>query len=292
MEQLKKKISYSVIRYSPSELRGEIINVGLLFHDILDKRVRYFMLDEKSNKLKAIMENETEINIYKTYKDILEFYLEKSKENISGLVGDMRIASYYDEDFMKKMYDYYKEQSIILSSPNTAYTKNEEKLFETILKRYVGESNVDIEKTNTMTAKKYMKKVFDSNENLSRRIKSDITIKPIKDLDDLEVKIDFSFKNGTWNYMQAIPKISKNNKNLEWFSKIELMLKNEEIRTSKIHLLYKDSDLIEDKAAYNLLRYLKKEYKNIDIYDIDKQKEIDSLCEYIETKGQILEDVV
>lgn len=287
MEQLKKKISYSVIRYSTSELKGEIINVGLLFHDFLDKKVRFFMLDEKSNKLKAIIENETEINLYKTYKDILEYYLEKSKEGMSGIVGNMYVASYYDEDFMNNMYEYYKEQNIVFSKPNIAFTKNEEKLFETILERYIGESNVDIEKTTTMTAKKYMKKVFDSNKDLSKRIKADVVIKPIKNLDDLEVKIDFTFKNGQWNYMQAIPKISKINKNLEWFSKIELLLKNEEIRESKIHLLYKHSEVIEDKATYNLLQYLKNEYKNINIHDIDKQNEVNSLCEHIQSEGQI-----
>lgn len=292
MEQVKKKISYSVIRYTPNELKGEIINVGLLFHNLPDKRVKYFMLDEKSNKLKAIMESETELNLYKTYRDILEFYLDKSKEDISGVVGNMYVASYYDEEFMNKMYDYYKEQSLLFSKPNVAFTKDEEKLFETILKRYVGEDNINLEKTTTLNAKKYMKKVFDSNVNLSKRIKSDVVIKPIKDLNDLEVKIDFTFKNGKWNYMQAIPKITKANKNLEWFSEIQLMLQNEEIRESKIHLLYKESDFIDDKATYNLLRYLRKQYKNVSIYNVDKRSEVDSLCEYIETEAQVLENAV
>jgi hypothetical protein len=281
-----------VIRYTPNELKGEIINVGLLFHNLPDKRVKYFMLDEKSNKLKAIMESETELNLYKTYRDILEFYLDKSKEDISGVVGNMYVASYYDEEFMNKMYDYYKEQSLLFSKPNVAFTKDEEKLFETILKRYVGEDNINLEKTTTLNAKKYMKKVFDSNVNLSKRIKSDVVIKPIKDLNDLEVKIDFTFKNGKWNYMQAIPKITKANKNLEWFSEIQLMLQNEEIRESKIHLLYKESDFIDDKATYNLLRYLRKQYKNVSIYNVDKRSEVDSLCEYIETEAQVLENAV
>lgn len=291
MEQFKKKISYSVIRYSPNELKGEIINVGLLFHDLLDKKVRYFMLDEKSNKLKAIMENETEINLYKTYKDILEFYLEKSKEDISGVVGNMYIASYYDEDFMNNMYNYYKEQNIMFSKPNIAYTKNEEKLFETILKRYVGESNVNIEKSTTMTAKKYMKKVFDSNENLSKRIKSDVIIKPIKDLDDLEVKIDFTFKNGVWNYMQTIPKITTSSKNSEWFSRIQLILDSNIATQSKIHLLYKKSDFIQDKATFHLLQYLKNKYNTLETHDVDEKSDVDNLCEYIQTEAQILENV-
>ncbi len=290
MEQSKKKIKYSVIRYSPDELKGEIINVGLLFHDSFEKQIKIFMLDEYSNKLKAVLEDETEVSMYKTNKEILEFYLEKSKDNLSGVAGNMSIASYYDANFMEKIYEYYERQNISLSKPNIAYTKNIDNLFKTILKRYIGEKNIDdIEKTSTMTAKKYMKKVFESNENLNKRVKSDIVIKPIKKVNDLEIKIDFTFKNGKWNYMQTIPKLSKkNNKTLEWFSKVELMLKNEEIRNSKIHLLYKNSDFIEDMTTYNLLKYLKSEYENIDIHDIDKQSEVANLCNYIESEGQIL----
>ena len=92
--------------------------------------------------------------------------------------------------------------------------------------------------------------------------------------------------------MQAIPKVLSNSKNTEWFSKIELMLKNDEIRKSKIHLLYKDSDLKKDSSAYNLLNYLKNSYDNIDIHDIDKSNEVDNLCNYIEREGQVLDQEV
>lgn len=292
MEQARKKITYSIIRYSPSELKGEVVNVGLLFHDFAEKQVKIFMLDEYSNKLKALLENQTEMNMYKTDREILEYYLDKSKEDISGVVGDLNIASYYDENFMDQMYEYYKNQKIILSKPNVAFTRNSEALFKTILKKYVGENNVDVEKAATMNAKKYMKKIFKENENLNKRIQSDKIIRPIKDLDDLEVKIDFSFKNGRWNYMQAIPRPVTPNKNTEWFSKVQLLLDSDINNDSRIHLLYKQSDFYEDIATYNLLMYLKGRYSNLDIHNIDKQTEVKNLCNYIETEGQILVEEV
>lgn len=292
MEKSKRRISYSIIRYSPDDLKGEIINVGLLLHDYLDKKVKFFMLDEKSTKLRAILDDKDELNLYKTSRDILEFYLEKSKDDISGLVGNFYIASYYDEDFMMKMYEFYQNEKIRFSKPNIAYTKNEKMLFDTILKRYVGEKNVILEKTTTMTAKKYMKKIFTDNENLTKRIKLDYTIKPIKELDDLEVKIDFTFKNGVWNYMQTIPKITSNNKNTEWFSKIQLILESDSKINSKVHLIYKNSDFVEDESTSNLLKYLKVKYTNLDVHDIDKQDDINSLCDYIENEGEIFQDVI
>ena len=291
MEQSKTKVSYSVVRYSPDTVKGEIINVGLILYDYSHKSVISFLLDEKSYKLKAILDNSVEYDVYKTDREFIEFYLKKSKDDISGIVGEINIASYYDEMFLNSLYEYFEGRRLRLSTPSIAYTKDSKKLFDTILKRYVGESNLEPEKTNIMTAKRYMKKVFDENEKLKNKIVSDVIIKPIKELDDIKIKVDFSFKNGVWNYMQAIPNTSQQNRNIEWFSKIELMLQSREVQHSKIHLLYKKSDIIEDMATYNLLKYLDLKYDNIKILDVDKKREVQNLCEYIETEAQILEVV-
>lgn len=288
MDQSKKKIVYSIIRFSPDQLKEEIINVGLVFHNIQDKKVKCYMIDEKSPKLRSITENETERILYKTYKEMLEYYIKNSKKDISGVVGDVYIASYYEEDYINKLYDYYREEKLVLSEPNIGYTKNEDKLFETILNRYVGKSNVEVDKINTMTAKKYIKGIFNSNENLRKRIENDKIINPIKELSDLEVKIDFSFKNLKWNYMQVIPKINKNNKNEDWFSKVQLLL-DSNTEDSQIHLLYKMSDLINDEGTLNLLNYLRNRYNSIEIHDLDKDGEVKSLCERIELEGEIIE---
>ncbi|MCI6693805.1 MAG: DUF3037 domain-containing protein [Clostridium sp.] len=288
MNQNKKKILYSIVRFSPDELKGEIINTGVVFHNIEEKRVKYYLIDDKSPKLKAVVENDVEINLYKTYKEMLEYYIDNSKDDISGVVGELCIASFYDDEYMNKLYKYYEDKKMSLSEPNIAYTKNESKLFETILNRYVGKSNVEIEKVNTMTAKRYIRKIFSSNENLKKRIENDKIIKPIKELTDLEVKIDFSFKNIKWNYMQAIPKINKNNKNEDWFSKVQLLL-DSNTEESKIHLLYKMSDIVNDEGTLNLLNYLKNRYSSIEIHDLDKDIEVKNLCDRIELEGRILE---
>lgn len=288
MEQSKTKVSYSIVRYIPDYLKGEVINIGLLMYNYSERTVRSFLLDDKSFKIKAILNNEVECDIYRTDKEILEYYLEKSKEDISGMVGKVYIASYHEKNFLNKMYEYYKDKNLILSEPNIAYTKNEEKLFDAILKKYVGDKYIETEKTSVLTAKKYMKKIFEDNANLKKRIKSDVIIKPILGMDDLEIKVDFSFKNGTWNYMQAIPRVIQHNKNLDWYSKVELMLNCDQAKEAKIHLLYKTSDVVHDRATYNLLVYLSKKYSNVDLHDVDKQKEVDKLCKYIEDEAEEL----
>ncbi|MDM0721952.1 DUF3037 domain-containing protein [Clostridium perfringens] len=291
MEKMKKKILYSVVRYSPDSIKGEIINVGLIFHNIEDAKVKYFLLDEKANKLKALFVNKAEKNLYKSYKEILEFYLMKSKDDMSGIVGGTYIASYFDSDFMYKLYEYFSGKEMVLSQPNIAFTKNETKFFETILNRYIGESNVDFKKNTSLTAKKYLKKIFNESEILRKKVKSDVSVKPIKELDDLEIKIDFTFKNNNWNYMQTIPNVENKNKNTEWFSKMQLLL-DAEFESTKIHLIYKKSDIYEDKATFHLLKYLKNRYNNLEIHNIDSKSSVDRLCNYIEKEGEILEEVI
>lgn len=290
MEQSKRKISYSIIRYSPDEIKGEVLNVGLLMFNYLDNKAKFYLLNEKSPKLKAIFENKVETNIYKSNKDFLEYYLSNNKD-LSGFVGEIYIGSYCDQDFMDRSYEYFKNKEMTLSKPIIAFTKNEDKLFEVILKRYVGESHLDFGKAATVTAKKYMRNIIDSNENLKKRIKSDTIIQPIKDLSNIKVKVDFTFKNGIWNYMQAIPNVT-NNKDVEWFSKIQLLLESEDIKNSKLRLLYKMSELNDDISTLSAIKYLDSKHDNIIILDMDQQAKVNELCEYIENNGQILENVI
>lgn len=291
MEIAKKKIAYSIIRYSPDEIKGEVINIGLLFHNFEDTKVKFFLLDEKSFKIRALIDNEVELRTYKSFKDVFEYYIDNCRKDMSGIVGEKYIASYYEEDFVQKVYKHYLGKEIFLSKVNYAFTKDENKLFEVILKRYIGESNIDIEKTSTLTAKKYLKQIINNNENLAKRVKSDVIIKPIKELEDFEVKIDFTFKNGVWNYMQTIPKITNKNKNADWFSKIQLIL-DSELDMSKIHLVYKKSDILLDSSTLHLLNYLKTKYSNLSIYDIDEKMNLINLCSYIEAEAQVFEDAV
>ncbi|CUN66821.1 MULTISPECIES: DUF3037 domain-containing protein [Clostridium] len=286
----KKKIVYSIIRYEPDEIRGEVVNIGVVLYSNEDAKVKYYILDENSIKLKGILENEVELKTYKSYKDVFEYYIEECKEDMAGIVGEVYISSYLESDFINKLYNHYLNKPLHLSKENIAITADEDLLFNTLLKRYVGKSNIDIDKATTLNAKKYMKQIFSSNDKLTKKVISDFVIKPIKELDDLEVKIDFTFKNGKWNYMQTIPKITSKNKNADWFSKIQLILdaKND----SNLYIIYKYSDILEDNSTLHLLKYLQNRYGNLQLCDIEDNKSINNLCDYIEKEGQILDLVV
>lgn len=143
-----------------------------------------------------------------------------------------------------------------------------------------------------MTAKKYMKKVFEDTNLLGEKVKIDMILNPIQELKDLQVKVDFTFKNGVWNYMQTIPSSNSPNKNSEWFAKTQLILDMISDKDAKIHLLYKNSDFNEDVSTHNLIHYLKSTNKKITTLDIDKKEDVEKLCDYIKEEGELLNNIV
>lgn len=289
MGNQKQKIYYSIIRYMADELKGEILNVGALVYCFEEKSIRWSMIEETSNKLKSILDTKVDLLKYKTNKEVLEFYLNNSSKSLLGDVGEINIASYYEEDFLEKIHKKYIVGNLTVSNPNLGYTKDIDMFFNTILKRYVGEKNLPKE-SSTISAKKYMKNLFEDTKLLGTKVKSDYVISPIEELESLKIKIDFTFKNGIWNYMQAIPKLNTMNKNTEWFAKIQLMLESLKDEDAKIHLLYKLSEIQEDKETSDLIKYLK-EHSNDKIVtlNIEKEVEVIKLCDYINSEAESLD---
>lgn len=285
----RKAVWYSIIRYSPNELNAEIINVGLILHSTEDKaRVKLLMLDENSNKLRAVIGNKVGLNTYKTYKEALEYYLMKSKDDLSGTVGAVTIASYYDPDFLNTLRKYYENRKLQFTEPNFAFTENVDMLFESLFTTYIGAQYLQKEAT-TMTAKKIMKDLFEQKNLLGRKVKSDILFNPIETLEDLQLKIDFSFKNGVWNYLQTVPSLSRPAQNSEWFAKTKLLIDNLEEENSKIHILYRHSDFSKNEGLDTIVNYLVN-HKKISKINIDDNKNVTELCEYIEKEAEEIEE--
>lgn len=283
----KTPVWYSIIKYSPDELKGEIINVGLVLHSIGDeKKTKYFILEENSSKIKSIASSKSEFNTYKSYKDVLEYYLSQSKENLVGQVGGISIASYYDDNYLKYLCEYNKDKKMKLSEPIFALTKDVDMLFNSIFKRYIGEKYIS-SNISTMTAKTYIKNIFKEKELLGTKVQSDITIYPVAKLKNVKFNVDFSFKNGVYNYIQAIPNLNSPSKSSEWFAKMELMLNGLKDKDVKIHFIYKSSDFINNRDAHDIINYFADNNK-VNKLDIDIDNEIVKLCNYIKTEAEDL----
>lgn len=279
----KRKIKYSIIRYTPDELRGETLNVGVILHDYKNIETKFNLLDENSAKLKALIESKVELSTYKSYKDVLEYYLSNINNNLSGTIGEKTIASFYSEEFLEELSVYYKNKKLFLSEPAFAKTKDINSFFESIFSRYV-RKNTFHKNISTITAKEHLKKRFEETNLIGKKIKTDYKISPIRNLCDYKVKVDFTFKNGVWNYIQTIPKNA--NTNMDWYSRLQVMSQNLDAKETKILLAYSKSNLEEDETTRALITYLINEHENIEKVDTDNSLDVDSLCNYINNVGE------
>lgn len=282
---------YSVVRYCSNNLTGEIINVGIILHSAGEKIVtKYLLIDENSPKLKAITESQVDINTYKTFKDALEYYLNKSIENSFGIVGSLEIASPTNDDYLLGLHDYYKDKKLTVTKPKFSLTSNLEGLFNNLFESYVGKKYLFTEHKH-VSVKRYMKSVFEERHLLNKKVVHDYSITPIKDLGNIKINIDFAYKNGVWNYLQAIPSISGPTKNTEWFAKTKFMFENLDEGT-KVHLMYRKSDVTNQKEFLNMINYLTSLNNFVVKLDLDDKNKIDRLCGIIEKDAHDVDELL
>ncbi|MGG3803189.1 hypothetical protein [Metabacillus fastidiosus] len=289
----RKECWYSIVRYSANDLAGEVINVGVLLHLIADKvDTKFLLLEEHSPKIKAVCETNADINIYKSFKDTLEYYLTNSVDNIFGEVGEVAIGTPLEEDFLEKLYDHYKGKKLSLTRPTFSLSSNPDILFNRIFETYIGKKYL-LTDHKQVSVKKYLRNVFEERKLLDKKVAHDFTITPIKDLDKLiKINIDFGYKNGVWNYMQAIPQLSGPSKNTDWFAKIKFIFENLE-KDSKFHLMYRSSEISDKKEFFDVVNYLANlDKKRIFQIDLDDRNKLMELCNIIERDAHNIEELL
>lgn len=286
----RKAVWYSIVRYSSDDIRGETINVGLIMHSLDESgKLKYFILEDTSPKIKSISYGRSCSSTYKSYRDILSYYLQESSCNLEGEVGNTIIGSCYSKDFLEKVHYHYEGKKLSLSKPSFALTKNLDMLYETLFETYVGKKYLP-SKSSVKTSKKYIKDLFEERHLLNVKVKSDIEVHPVDKLDILKFKVDFGFKNGVWNYIQAIPSLKESREASEWYAKSKFIidtLKTEDC-TSKIHLLYRNSDIIKDDEANLMIDHLANSYEKVTKLNLDEFEKVESFCKYIEEEAEVI----
>ncbi|WEY97110.1 DUF3037 domain-containing protein [Bacillus subtilis] len=278
----RKACWYSVVRYQSDQLAGEVVNVGVILHTLDgDIPTLFYLVEETSPKLRSLIHSPVDANLYKSFKDALEYYLIKSQENILGEVGSITIGSQDEKAFLDNLYDYYKDKRLTLSRPKFSLADNLKGFLEAIFQAYVGKEYMQREKTHSV--KKQMRSIFEERKLLEKKVMHDFSIEPIEGLKSVKIKIDFGYKNGVWNYLQSIPVINGNAKKTEWFAKTKLLYENAP-NDSKIHLLYRKSDL-EQNDITDELNYLENMDNRIIKFDLDNQQNIIELCNTIEREA-------
>lgn len=270
------------------QLAGEVVNVGVILHTLDgDVPTMFYLVEETSPKLRSLIHSPVDANLYKSFKDALEYYLIKSQDNILGQVGSVIIGSQDKKTFLDDLYDYYKEKKLTLSRPKFSLADDLKGFLEAIFNVYVGKGYMQKQKTHSI--KKQMRSIFEERRLLEKKVMHDFSIEPIEGLESVKIKIDFGYKNGVWNYLQSIPIINGNTKKTEWFAKTKFLYENAP-DGAKIHLLYRKSDL-DQSDIKNELNYLENMDNRIIRFDLENQQKIIELCNTIEREAHDIDSL-
>ncbi|AQZ45542.1 DUF3037 domain-containing protein [Paenibacillus larvae] len=287
----RKDCWYSIIRYSPNEISGEIINVGLILHSIRDNNIlKFYILDDSSPKVRSLLGNKIDESTYKSYKDIFEYYLNENM-SVLGYVGTVNLSSPYQSEFLFELYDFFKNKKMSLSEPTFSLSNDVIGLFNTLFVTYIGKRYFPDSNEKEKNVKGLVRRIFEERKFLNKKVIQDISIKPMPDL-PIKLNVDFGFKNGVWNYLQAIPSIKNPSRSTEWFAKTKFLIEslNEEKDESKIYLLYRTSVINEKSETLNLIKYFGKDEKVMGL-DLDNQINVTTLCDKIEREAHIISEV-
>lgn len=133
-----------------------------------------------------------------------------------------------------------------------------------------------------------MRQVFDDRHLLDYKVKANAKIHPIKNKHSISYNVDFVYKNGVVNLMQAAP--SKDNM-YNWFNKLNTFLDNYNSEACYHVLLNTEFDKIEDQTFKEMVEYLidRALEDRFQLVDINSKK-FEDLCIKIENTGQLIEN--
>ncbi|WJP98449.1 DUF3037 domain-containing protein [Macrococcus bovicus] len=270
METKRIKGCYTVVRYTPDIYNGEVINVGLIIHTQDGMVIANFISDEHM-KIKTFGRNSQ--RRYKFAKDKIAYYLKETNDLI-GSVGSFEISSPSDTAFIERISKAFTDNQISFSKPRGIISADMNRTFNNLFLKYIGHEN---DRKNDINTKVLVTKLFEEHKLLNNKIKKDFKIKPVVDLNNITMKIDFVYKNGVWNYMQVIPKIKDNKSKLDFIGEIKMLFDSVDEDTS-IKLIYNH----QDEEIGSILNYLKKVRQNVEDINLNDAAEVEGLLKDIE----------
>lgn len=266
----------------PSELRGEVLNVGLMLHDPDSGDVKYQILDSMNEKLKSILANEVLQETYKVQREYIDYSLKTVP------VEETLLDPYaHTNDFLIEIAK-IMPNGFSLSEPTFSKTNNKERLFKSLLETYIGEEFLDERDTSVqVNAKKIMKQYFNNRNLLGTKVKLNAKFSPIKNINNVQFTIDFIYKNGVINFLQTAP--SNKTELQNWFAKLNTLLEYYK-EDSKLYLFYDQKDSThQDATLHDMINFLKNKDSRVDVLEVNSNEFI-NLCNKIEKEGKDIEE--
>lgn len=251
MEGHRRKLWYSVVSYYSDVIRGEILNVGMIVSIPEAGEISSIFLSDINSKLKSIITNKHDKDIYKTGLSYINYLLESINNNDLSFSVNL-----YSKDFIPTFKTLDLPKGFLIGEPKYANVSNIPLFLDSVKNIYIGETFLNEEfGSNSMLVKKKATSIISSRERLSKVIKNNLRIKPIPNLSK-SYTIDFGYVlDDKVSLIHTAP--DKITTAYDWLERMNFISDNFN-DTDKITLLYDNmSESNEDGTLTHMLDYLK-----------------------------------
>lgn len=189
---MKKLCKFSILRYVPSEIREEFINIGLVFHCPEDGYVDF--KSTKNFKRVTTFDDEIDINFLKIVISGIE------EEFTQSTINGPTIDEVSDEYFLEKNTVFYANQ-LQFSPIKIIRTSNPVKDFEDLFRTYVYFDVKKSKRISDIEVKNIMNRVFEQSNKISK-FNRNCTF----NINSEEIVLDYSYisKNKSTKFIKTL----------------------------------------------------------------------------------------
>jgi len=272
---------YSIIRYTPSKIKNEIVNIGILFYSDETQKFHVELISTKNSKIKAILNSPAALFDFSIVLEVLVDTVEDFNEDslfspkISSSIEDLVLQS--TEENLKRIKRNFSlinnqlenissELSVPMFINNDSLEQIKYVLFEKLVYKEVAKP-----RKISIFKQSFEESLFDKNL-IDVKVKKEIMIQPVRQI-DRKYKTDFAYLNGRVNFLFFAPEEISTLDN--WQDRIMNLNRNLS-REALIKVIYSESSVSNrDNKVSDLLSYLQEErsdsFEQIEVSNIETE---------------------
>lgn len=215
---------YSIISYSPNDIRNERMNVGILLGSPRDSVILEY-INPKNKKLAPLFWSSVELEEYSSSMSLLKYIISDSKKRWHHLQVPQLNEGSWENFFDLESLPF----GITISDTNYAFVADINTLKSKLVDIYIGKKFLQ-KKADSISLKKKVYKYFETKPSVAKKLKNNLKITPVKSIPALKMEMDYTYFSKDDNlakFIQVAPE-KTNQALLNWYKNTSMLLSRNE----------------------------------------------------------------
>lgn len=237
MEEKRYPIWYSIISYCPNSVRNEHMNVGILLGSDKDSII-FEYVNPKNKKLSSLFWNSIELEEYTSSISLLKYIISESQKHWhQPQLPQLNQGSWETFFNLESL-----PTGITISDVHYALGTDINTLKNNLIDIYIGKKFLQ-KKTDSISLKKKVYNYFETKPNITKKLKSNLKIMPVKSIPTLKIEMDYTYYSKDSHlakFIQIAPESSSQTL-LNWYKNTSMLLSRNE-SFDKLNILLSDQN--------------------------------------------------